>query len=95
MTHDQLVRDFMRAVYEIGKPYHGWADADKIMQRIGLEPSSVVDIKKPTTEDDRLYTRLARRCEERGYINKTVDRYRAVRITRTGKQYVERGFRGM
>ena len=95
MTDDQLVHRFMRAVYEIGKPYHGWADADKIMQRIGLKPSSVVDIKKPTTEDDQLYTRLARHCEEGGYIEKTADRYRAVRITDTGKQHVKSGFRGL
>jgi hypothetical protein len=60
------------------------------MPRLGLEPSSVADIRKPTTEDDDLYKGLARYCEEQGYI-KTIDRHRAVRITDRGRQYVECG----
>jgi hypothetical protein len=36
---------------------------------------------------------LARYCEEMHYIDKEADRYVWVRITDTGKQYVESGFR--
>jgi hypothetical protein len=38
---------------------------------------------------------LAWYCEEMHYIDKEADRYVWVRITDTGKQYVERGFRGL
>jgi len=47
----------------------------------------------PTTEDDRLYMNLAQYCEEMHYIEKEADRYVWVRITDTGKQYVESGSR--
>jgi len=59
----------------------------------GLNVSSAVDIRMPTTEDDRLYMNLAQYCEEMHYIEKEADRYVWVRITDTGKQYVESGSR--
>ena len=93
MTYEQLVPDFMRAVYETGLHSGGRAQVEQIMLRLGLNVSSVVDIRKPTTEDDRLYMNLARYCEEKHYIERKADRYVWVRITDTGKQYVESGFR--
>jgi hypothetical protein len=38
---------------------------------------------------------IARYCVEMRYIEKEADRYVWVRITDTGKQYVESGFRGL
>jgi hypothetical protein len=95
VTYEQLVPDFMRAVHKIGQHSGGRAHAERIMAHLGLNVSSAVDIRKPTTEDDRLYMNLARYCEEMRYIEKEADRYVWVRITDTGKQYVESGFRGL
>ena len=74
----------MRAVYIIGKQYSGRAGADQIMPRLGL------DLKNMTTEDDRLYMNVAESCQEWGYIESIADRYRAVKITEKGKEYVKR-----
>ena len=93
MTYEQLVPDFMRAVYETGQHSGGRAHVEQIVPRLGLGVSSVVDLRKPTTEDDRRYMMLARYCEEMHYIDKEADRYVWVRITDTGKHYVESGFR--
>ena len=70
MTYEQLVPDFMRAVYETGLHSGGRAHVEQIMSRLGLNVSSVVDIRKPTTEDDCLYMNLARYCEEKHYIER-------------------------
>jgi hypothetical protein len=83
MRGDQLVRDFMRAVYEIGDQYSGWVGAGQIMPSLGLNPKNL------TTEEDRLYIGVAESCEVLGYIEKAADMYRLVRITERGKQYVE------
>jgi Mn-dependent DtxR family transcriptional regulator len=84
MTDDQLVRDFMRAVYEIGEQYRGRVGADQIMPHLDLDPKNL------TTEDDHLYTSVAWRCEKWGYIESIADRYQAVRITEKGKEYAKR-----
>jgi hypothetical protein len=93
VTYEQLVPDFMRAVYEAGQHSGGRAHVEQIMSRLDLDVSSIVDIRKPTTEGDRHYMMLARYCEEMHYIDKEADRYVWVRITDTGKQYVASGFR--
>jgi hypothetical protein len=93
VTYEQLVPDFMQAVHRIGQHTGGRAHVGEIMPRLGLNVSSAVDISMPTTEDDRLYMNLARYCEEMHYIEKEADRYVWVRITDTGKQYVESGSR--
>jgi hypothetical protein len=87
MRGDQLVRDFLWAVYEKGEQYSGWVGAGQIMPSLGLDPKNL------TTEDDRLYIRVAESCEVLGYIEKAADMYRLVRITESGKQYVKSGFR--
>jgi hypothetical protein len=87
MTDDHLVDRFMRAVYEEGEQTRGWADAAQIMPHLGLDPQDL------PTEDDHLYMSVAQHCEERGYIEKRADMYRAVGITDTGKRYVV--FRGL
>jgi hypothetical protein len=94
MPDEQDVQSFMQAVYEIGKQYKGWADAEQIMTRLDLEMSIIKDpAHNPTTDDDETYRDLVRYCEdeERGYI-KSVDRYASVRITKRGTEYVESGF---
>jgi hypothetical protein len=89
MTDDRRVDDFMRAVYEVGRHYGGMAHVEHIAPRLGLETSSVVDVRNPTTEDDRQYTSLAQHCEEElRYIEKKADRYVWVKITEQGKRYV-------
>jgi hypothetical protein len=93
VTYEQLVPDFMQAVHEIGQHTGGRAHVGEIMARLGLDVSSAVDIRMPTTEDDRLYMNLARYCEEMHYIEKEADRYVWVRITERGKQYVKSGFK--
>ena len=95
MTYEQLVPDFMQAVHRIGQHTGGRAHVGEIMARLGLNVSSAVAIRMPTTENDRLYMNLARYCEEMHYIESKADRYVWVRITDTGKQYVESGFRGL
>lgn len=81
---DQLMDVFMLAVYEIGKQNRGRAVAGQIMPHLGLDPNNL------TNADDSLYMRVARRCEEWGFIEKEADRYQVVRITEIGKEYVER-----
>jgi hypothetical protein len=86
VADDRLVRDFMWAVHEIGKPKEkrGWAGAGEIMPHLGLDHQNL------TNEDDDLYMSVAQRCEELGYIEKKADMHRAVKITERGKQYVKR-----
>jgi hypothetical protein len=76
VTYEQLVPDFMQAVHEIGQHTGGRAHVGEIMAPLGLNVSSAVDIRMPTTEDDCLYMRLARYCEEMHYIEKEADRCR-------------------
>ena len=86
MTNERHVRDFMWAVYEIGKKKRGWAGAGEIMPHLGLDPQNL------TNEADDFYMSVAQRCEERCYIDKekNADMYRAVKITECGKRYVKR-----
>jgi hypothetical protein len=93
VTYEQLVPVFMLAVHEMGQPSSGRTHVEQIMQRLGLNASSAVDMRKPTTEDDHLYINLARYFEEMHYIEKEADRYVWVRITERGKQYVKSGFK--
>jgi DNA-binding MarR family transcriptional regulator len=85
VTDDQRMYDFVKAVYETGKPSRGRVAAGQIMPHLDLDPQNLTD------EDERLYMRVAQRCAEAGYIYKRADRYQVVEITESGKQYVERG----
>jgi hypothetical protein len=85
----ERVPNFLRAVHEEGEQAPGgWVRAATVMGRMGLRASSLPDqAHNPTTDDDRLYTRLARNCKDRGLIEGN-DRYVWVKITDAGKRYL-------
>jgi hypothetical protein len=72
---------FIRAVYDLRDPNTGWAMANPIMQRMGLEPENL--------DDEGRYADIAQYFDEIGYIRGEASGYNIVSMSALGIKYVE------